>query len=132
MEVRIVARHAHRLHRIVRVFRCQLLQLIEDLLADEVALLHPSHLASGVTYFGEPPIMIEHLHTVAVFYLACLLERLRDAVAKIDAYAGDVGDFEHASTAVLAGGEHQGEQECEGRETQPGWEGSFHGVNLSI
>jgi hypothetical protein len=33
---------------------------------------------------------------------------------------------------VFAGGERQCEQECEGRETQPGWEGSFHGVNLSI
>ena len=132
VQVRIVARYAHRLHGIVCVFRRQLLQLIEDLLADEVALLHPSHLSGCGPHLVKSAVVIENLDAVSVFYEASFFVDGRYAITEIDLHARNVGDFENASAAVFAGGERQYKQECEGRDTQPGWKGSFHGVNLSI
>ena len=75
VKIRVVARHSRRLHGIVGVVGGQLLQLIEDLLADEIALFHPSHLAGRGAHLDEVAVVVEHFDAVAIFYELRLCRR---------------------------------------------------------
>ena len=105
VQIGIVARYCLGLHGIVLVVGRQLLQLIEHLLADEVALLHPSHLTGRGPHLHEAAIVIEHLHAVAVFHDPRSLVDGGNAVAQVDLHSRNVVNFKHASAAMLAANE---------------------------
>jgi len=114
MQVGVITGHACGLHGSVCAVGGQLLQLIVDLLADQIALLHPSHLAGGGSDLHEVAIMVENFDAVAVFYDADFVIGDGDPVAQVDLHSGNVSDFEDASAGVFAAREQSDrEDECE-------------------
>ena len=108
VQIGVVARRALRLHGIVLVVRGQLLDLIEDLLADQVALLHPSRRARCGPHLDEAPVVIEHLHALAVLHHSGFFIHRCHAVAQVDLHSRNVGDLKHACRAprLHAGQQH--------------------------
>src|SRR5437879_12935142 len=102
VQIRVVAGHAPSLHGIVLVVRGQLLNLIEDFLADAVALLHPSRRAVRSAYFDEAPVMVEDFNALAVLRHSSFFIHGTHVVAQCSLNAGSVSDLEQAPTTALA------------------------------
>ncbi len=134
VKIGVVARDSLSLDGIVQVIGGELLQLVIDLLADEVALLHPSHLAGCGADLDEAAVVVEDFDAVSIFDQAGFFVDGGDAVAQVDLDSGDVGDFEDASAGVFAGDEREGdggaEQGCGGARQEVGEE--LHGIDISI
>ena len=111
VEIRIIARRALRLHGIILIVGSQLLYLIVDILANEVALFDPSRLSGSGTNFDEVTIVVEDFDAVAILDDSGLLIDGSDVIAQVGLDSGDVGDFEDASATVFAARE----KECIGK-----------------
>ena len=103
VQVGVVARDALRLHRIVLAVRGELLDAIENLLTDEVALLYPSCRAGCSADFNEVAIVVKHFHAITIFHHSSFFVHRSYVVAKDGLDSGDVGDFEDAAAAAIAG-----------------------------
>jgi hypothetical protein len=117
VKVGVVARDALCLHGIVGVIGSEILELIENLLADKVALLHPSDLPGRSADLDEATIVVEDLDAVSILDEASLFVDGGDAIAEIDLNSRDVRHFEDA-TARVATGRQNGEQEHKTRDAQ--------------
>ena len=69
LEVNIcsIARHSCRLHRIVLLIPCQLLELFIGLFADQETLLDPSFCTIRRTHAREAALAPEDSHSISVF-----------------------------------------------------------------
>ena len=76
------------------------MQFVVDLLADEVALLDPSHLAGGGANLGKVTVVIEDFDAVSVFDEADLFVDSGDTVAEDNLNSGNVGGFEDVRRSV--------------------------------
>ena len=103
VQIGVIARCPRGLHRIVLIIRGQLLDLIVDLLADQVALLDPSSDASGGADFDEAAIMVENFDAVSVLYDSGFFENSSHVVAQGGLDGGNVGGFEDVFAAAIAG-----------------------------
>jgi hypothetical protein len=74
--------------------------------------------------------MIEHLDAVAIFHKSGFFEDGGNAVAEDNLDSGDVGDFEYASAAVLAGHQREGYGGAEkgGGDARQRFGKEFHGT----
>ena len=128
MEVRVVACDPLCLHGIVGVVGSQLLELIENLLTDEEALLHPPDLTGRDSDLNEAAIVVEDFDAISVFHQAGFLVDGGHMVAEIDLDSGNVSDLKDAASGVTTG-RQESEQECESRKAQRCGE-RLHGVTL--
>ena len=101
VQICIVARGAFGLHEIVPVVVGQLLNLIVDLLADQIALLDPSRHAVCRAYLGKAPVVVEHFDAIAILYDSGFLVNSGHAVAQYGLYAGNVSRLQYAPAATL-------------------------------
>ena len=122
MEIGIVARHTLRLNGIVLIARRQLLNLIVDILAHQIALFDPSRFAACGAHFDEAPVMVEHLDALAIFHDARFFVDRSYMIAQVGLDAGDIRDFEHASASAIAAreGERAGEAQRHYRPSSKG------------
>ncbi len=104
MQVRVVARRALPLHGIVLAILCELLDLVVDLLIDQKALFHPAFRAAGAADFHETAVAVEHFQALAVFHQSHFVVDRCYPVAEADLRSRDIGNFQHASPAAIAGG----------------------------
>ena len=93
VQIRVIARCSLGLHRIVLIIRGQLLDLIVDLLADQVALLDPSGHAGGGAYFNEAAVMVENFDAVAILYYSGFFEHSSHVVAQDGLNGGNIGSL---------------------------------------
>jgi len=103
MQIRIVARRALRLHRIIQVVRSQLLNLVIHRLADEIALLHPSRGAGGSAHLDEMTVSLQHFHAIAILDDSSFLVDCGDMIAQDGLHSRDVSDLEHPTATAIAG-----------------------------
>src|ERR1700674_417664 len=133
VQIRVVARHSPSLHGIVLVVGGQLLDLIEDFLADEVALFHPSRRAACGAHFDEAAVMVEHFHALAILHHSSFFIHRSHMVAQCGLNAGNVGDLKHASAPAIACRQKKEEKENwnENRNAQQKLlEEAFHGLAI--
>ena len=93
------------LHWIVLIVRRQLLNLIVNFLADEIALFDPSRDAGCSAHLDEAAIVVKHFNAVAIFHHSGFLIDRCNAVAEDGLHSRNVGNLEHAATAAIAGWE---------------------------
>lgn len=103
VQIGVIAGCSLGLHRIVLIIRGQLLDLIVDLLADQVALLDPAGDAGCGAHFDEAAIMVENFDAVSVLYYSGFLEHGSHVVAQDGLNGGNVGGFQHVFAAAIAG-----------------------------
>jgi len=100
VEVRVIPGRALRLYGIILIVGSQLLDLIVDILADEIALLDPSCLSGSGANFHEVTVVVEDFDAVAILDDSGLLVDGSDVIAKVGLDSGHISDFEDASAAV--------------------------------
>src|SRR2546426_6812135 len=83
LEVNIcsIARHSCRLHRIVLLIPCELLELFIGLFADQETLLDPSFCAIRGTHVREAALAPQDSHSISIFYRAGLAVDSCDLIA---------------------------------------------------
>ena len=99
-----------RLAWLLRILGRELGEAIVDLLADEIALLHPAFDTGGSTDFRKTAIAIDDFDPIAIFHQSNLVIDGGDAVAQVDLRRGNVADFKDASATTIAGAEQQGSE----------------------
>src|ERR1700722_4133437 len=102
VKIGVVARRALRLNRIVVTVGGQLLYLIENILTDEEALLHPSGGTGDGAYFYKVTIVVEDFHAVAIFYAPRFFVNGRDVVAQDCLHRGNIVHLKDASASTIA------------------------------
>src|SRR6266536_6028244 len=106
----------------------QLLKLIEDLLGDQIALLHPTFDATRGPNFGKTLLAIENIYAVAVFRDASFVVNLRQLVAKRDLRSGNVVRLQHSVVPASTAGEQGGGNHS----NKDSVRGVLHGVQINI
>ena len=115
VEVGVVAGDGLGLHRILGVVGEKLLQAVENLLADEIALLDPSDLAGGGADSNKAAVVVEDLDAISVFDQHDFLIDRRDAVAEVDLNSGNVSGFEDVDARASAGADGDESGRAEGK-----------------
>jgi len=100
----------------VLIVAAKLLQLVEDILADNITLFKPSFLAVGGSYANETPSSFEHLQAIAVLNQNNFVVHGSNAVTKINLRHGHVRDVARIVPGSAAAGQkdpggHRGQQQ---------------------
>jgi len=113
VQVRFIARRCCALDRLVFSTLCQLLECVEDLLANQKTLLYPPLGSARGPDFCKTLLAVENLYAVAIFQGAYLVVNLGQLIANRDLRRGNIIGLEHALMPASAGGERD---QCECRD----------------
>src|SRR6516165_10478370 len=108
----------------------QVLEVVEHLLGNQVALLNPALQACSGAYLDKTLLPIEHHHLLAVLHAPDFVVDLGDAVSQKDLWGGNIHRLSALPVAVTCRSEGQGQQEYGGRPSTLG--DGFHRVVLPI
>ena len=105
VQVRFIARRCCALDRRVFSTLCQLLECVEDLLANQKTLLYPPLGSAHRPDFCKAFLAIENLYAIAIFQGAYLVVNLGQLIANCDLRRRNIIGFKHVLMPASAGGE---------------------------
>jgi hypothetical protein len=108
VQIRIVAQHSWRLHRIVLIVSGKFLQSVESFLVDQEALLDPTFNSGGRAHPGESLFAIQNFQALTVFYVAHTIEDGGNLVAQSRLWRRNVGDFQYSAASMAPGKQQNG------------------------